>query len=67
MPNFKTRKELIQAFNNGEIITVFSPGPFPVNLNESIQFIEEPHYPKPHKWYAKVEIDNTGRVIKIFK
>ena len=46
-----------------EPVKVFSPDPFPPNMNGT-EFIEGPHYPKPHTWYAQVEVKN-GVVVKV--
>jgi hypothetical protein len=64
-PNFKSKKELKQAITDGKFVSVFSPGPFPPKDN-GFEYIEGPHYPKPHKWYAKVEVKD-GRVIRVLK
>jgi len=62
-PNFKTKKALKDAVNNGEMVTVFSPGPFGCNQNGT-EYIEGPHYPQPYRWYAQV-IVKDGKVIKV--
>ena len=62
-PNFKTKKALKQAISEGKKVTVFSPGPFPANQN-GIAYIEGPHYPEPHKWYATVVVEN-GIIVKV--
>lgn len=62
-PNFKTKKALKQAIAEGKKVTVFSPGPFPANQN-GIEYIEGPHYPEPHKWYATVVVEN-GIIVKV--
>ena len=63
-PNFKTKKELKTAIANGEHVTVFRwLGPFPAKQNGR-EYIEGPHYPKPHKWYAQVE-GKDGAVISV--
>ncbi len=54
-PNFQTKKALKEAVAKGEHVTVYSPGPFPANENGT-EFIEGPHYPQPHKWYAQVTV-----------
>ena len=64
-PNFPTAKALREAIAEGQKVTVFSPGPFPAPT-EGEAFIEGPHYPKPHRWYAKVLVSN-GLVTKVFK
>ena len=63
-PNFKTKKALKEAIKNGETVVVFSPGPFPAKT-DGTEFIEGPHYPKPHTWYAKVDVEN-GYVTKVY-
>jgi hypothetical protein len=62
-PNFKTKKALKEAVAAGREVVVFSPGPFPANGNGS-EFVEGPHYPEPHRWYAKVYVEN-GLVTKV--
>ena len=62
-PNFKTKKALREAVAAGEKVTVFSPGPFPIQGNS--HSIEGPHYPAPHSWYARVETDANGLVTKV--
>lgn len=59
--NFKTKKELKQAVkdgrkigvhqSNGDIFGVEPPKDGEVTL-------EGPHYPEPHRWYARVELKN---------
>jgi hypothetical protein len=62
-PNFKTKKDLKEAVARGDTVIVFSPGPFPVKTGR--EFIEGPHYPQPHKWYAEVTIDENKRVLSV--
>ncbi len=62
-PNFKTKKAFKQAVLDGVKITVFSPGPFGCAEN-GVESIEGPHYPKPHTWYASVQVEN-GLVTKV--
>lgn len=61
--NFKTKKELVAAIKAGQIVRVYSPGPFPINPNGKV-CIEGPHYPQPHRWYASAEISN-GIIMKV--
>ena len=63
-PNYKSKKQLKEAIAEGKKVSVYSPGLFPCETN-GIEFIEGPHYPEPHKWYAKVEV-KEGYVIKVF-
>lgn len=66
-PNFKTKKALKEAVKQGKSVTVFQPGPFssdePVN---GVFSVEGPHYPEPHRWYARVLVEN-GCVIKVLQ
>ena len=51
--NFKTKKALKEALVNGDMIEVFQPGPFGGgNPKDGKVYLEGPHYPEPHKWYA---------------
>lgn len=61
-PNFKTKKALKEALARGEYVSVFSPGPFGCNQNGR-EYVEGPHYPQAHTWYAQVQVDE-GRVVK---
>lgn len=54
-PNFKTKEELKEAVKRGDKVRVFSPGSFPCKYR-GIEFIEGPHFPEPHTWYAKVQV-----------
>lgn len=62
-PNYKTKKELKEAVKAGRSVSVYSPGPFPAKQNGK-EYIEGPHYPKPHKWYAAVEV-KEGYVVRV--
>jgi hypothetical protein len=58
--NFKTKKALKEAFARGERIEIYQPGGiFPLNPRTGTQFLEGPHYPKPHTWYAQVEVEDA--------
>ena len=63
--NFKSKKALKEAVAAGEKVTYFQPGPFGGNeaRNGKI-FLEGPHYPEPHKWYADCEA-REGVIIKV--
>lgn len=62
-PNFPSKKALKEAVAKGDSVYVFSPGPFGCK-QDGTEFIEGPHYPKPHSWYAQVEVEG-GKVIKV--
>lgn len=63
--NFKTKKALKEAIKNGEKVGIFQPGPFSSNepKNGTI-YIEGPHYPEPHSWYAEATLKD-GYIIKV--
>ena len=62
-PNFRSKKDLRAALAAGQRVEVYSPGPFPAPTSGETS-VEGPHYPEPHRWYARVRIDN-GLVIKV--
>lgn len=62
-PNFPTKKALKEAVAKGEAVYVFSPGPFGCK-SDGTEYIEGPHYPKPHTWYAQVTVKD-GKVINV--
>lgn len=64
-PNFTTKKALKEAVLKGDEVTVFSPGPFPAPNNGKKVAVEGPHYPKPHTWYAMVDVLD-GKVVKVY-
>ena len=62
-PNYKTKKALKDAVAAGTRVTIYSPGPFPPKMN-GIDYVEGPHFPEPHRWYAQVEVVD-GIVVKV--
>lgn len=64
--NFKTKKAFKTALAMGARITVFQPNDMfgDGTVRDGTAFIEGPHYPEPHRWYAQVVIKD-GIVIKI--
>lgn len=64
--DYKTKKEFNEAFKRGDKIRVFQPGPFGPNVHDGTIAIEGPHYPKPHTWYASVEV-RDGIVVRMRK
>lgn len=61
--NFPSKKALKAAVAAGEKVTIFNPG-LGVAPENGTAFLEGPHYPKPHTWYAKVVVTN-GVVTKV--
>ena len=65
--NYKTKKQLRDAIAAGDRITVYQPnaditGAYPPN--DGRVFLEGPHYPQPHKWYAEATL-REGVVVSI--
>lgn len=63
--NYKTKKALKDAVNSGEVVQCYHPGLGP-NLSDFTGkvYLEGPHYPEPHKWYAEAWMEN-GVVVKV--
>lgn len=61
--NFKTKKALKEAVAAGKQLTIYAPGLGTPKTNGT-EFLEGPHYPEPHKWYAEVEMKD-GFIVKV--
>jgi hypothetical protein len=65
--NFKTKKALKDAVKAGKQLTYFQPNGDVTGreapLNGTI-YLEGPHYPAPHTWYAQAEVKD-GVIVKI--
>ncbi len=61
--NPRSKKQLKEWVAEGRKVHVFSPGPFGCKA-DGVEFLEGPHYPKPHSWYAKVLVEG-GFVTKV--
>jgi hypothetical protein len=65
--NFKSKKALKEAVAAGAEVRCFQPG-----LGKDLSAysgrvsLEGPHYPKPHSWYASVEMVD-GVVVKVLQ
>lgn len=62
-PNFKTKKELRLAIAADSPVTYYQPGLSDTPLNGTI-YVEGPHYPKPHRWYATCKV-RDGKIISV--
>lgn len=62
-PNYKTKKDLIQAIKDGKSVMVYAPGLGEIPNNGPVT-LEGPHYPEPHRWYASGTMQN-GRLVKV--
>lgn len=65
-PNFVTKKSLKEALVKGDTIRVFQPNNiFNVLPPENgVVYLEGPHYPQPHKWYAQ-GIMKDGKLVRV--
>ncbi len=61
--NFKTKKDFKAYVLGGAEVWLYSPG-FGTPKHNGTEYVEGPHYPEPHRWYAQVEVKD-GRVIKV--
>lgn len=62
--NFRTKKALKDALKAGEKITCYQPGGITDVPSDGVVYLEGPHYPEPHRWYAKGEM-RGGVLVKI--
>lgn len=62
-PNFKTKKQLVEALKAGQRVEVFQPGIGTVPVHGPV-YLEGPHYPEPHKWYASGTMAD-GKLVKV--
>lgn len=61
--NYKTKKTLKEDLASGVEIRCYEPGMGSVPENGTV-YLEGPHYPEQHRWYAKATIEN-GRIVKV--
>ena len=62
-PNFKTKKALKDALQNGDTISVYAPLVGTTPRDGRID-LEGPHYPEPHTWYAE-GIMKDGKLVRV--
>ena len=63
--NFRTKKALKEAIANHCNITIFEPA-MGEAIENGIVYLEGPHAPEPHKWYAQA-IMQDGLVVKVVR
>jgi len=61
--NPKTKKQLKEWIAAGRRVEVFGPGMYPAKQNGR-EYLEGPHYPEPHKWYAQCEVKD-GIIVSV--
>lgn len=62
--NFKTKKALKEALAKGDLIGFYQPNAVVAPPRDGKIFLEGPHYPAPHTWYAQAEAKD-GLIIKV--
>ena len=63
-PDYKTKKAFREAVTAGVEHHTYNPsGMFAVPQHGG-DVVEGPHYPKPHRWYASVVVED-GIVVKV--
>lgn len=61
--NFKTKKALKDALEQGKRIGAYQPGGmFPDPDPNGKVTLEGPHYPEPHRWYATAQLKDGAIV-----
>jgi hypothetical protein len=63
-PNYPTKKALREAVRNGDPMYFYQPGLGPKAPRDGRIFVEGPHYPEPHRWYAQVTIAD-GKPVRV--
>ncbi len=56
--NYPSAKAVREAFKAGTKIAVYQPGGIFPGVRTGSTTLEGPHFPKQHKWYLSVEVDN---------
>jgi hypothetical protein len=67
--NFKTKKQLKEAVAMGSRVTIYQPNDIFNNPASAPDytgkaFVEGPHYPQAHTWYAEVTMQD-GVIVKV--
>ena len=68
--NYRTKKALKEAVAAGVEVDVFQPNDMfgktaqVRNTPRMTVFLEGPHYPEPHKWYAEAVVEH-GVITKV--
>jgi hypothetical protein len=65
--NYQTKKAMMADVTAGVRVPVFQPGPFRDGApQDGFVCLEGPHYPQPHRWYARVLIAD-GFIVRAAK
>lgn len=61
--DYKTKKALKDAIAAGTDVRVYNPG-YGETVYDGTVYLEGPHYPKPHTWYATATL-RDGKVVGV--
>lgn len=61
--NPRSKKQIKDWLKEGKDVLVFEPGLGSVPDNGTV-YLEGPHYPEAHKWYASGEM-RDGKLVKV--
>ena len=69
MTDFKTKKQLKEAVARGQKLRIYQPGgifiPPEARPNYTgVAYLEGPHYPASHTWYAEAQLVD-GYIVKV--
>lgn len=62
-PNVTTKAELKRRLGSGLVTEVYQPGTGTIPRDGRV-FLEGPHYPQPHTWYAEGTMKD-GKLVKV--
>lgn len=61
--NFPTKRAFKEAVKAGKPVRLFAPG-LGTPATDGVEYVEGPHYPAPHTWYAQVTMKD-GVVVRV--
>ena len=65
--NYRTKKALVEAVKAGVDVRVWQPNADVTGATvpkDGVVFLEGPHYPEPHRWYAQATLKD-GKVVRV--
>jgi hypothetical protein len=67
--NYRTKKALRLAVADGKRVTYYQPGPYSLFGGPNVPadgtiYLEGPHYPAAHTWYAQATVKG-GAIVKV--
>lgn len=63
--NPASKAALKRALKEGKDLRVFYPGLGSLPEGGGTVYLEGPHYPKPHRWYAQATVDAEGKILSV--